>query len=206
MTQKTGLGPRKKLTPSAVWRAAVQEKAVKYYLQGNTTLKAVAERISQELPRGCSLSTVYETIQAALKDWTEQNTEAINDYKRRELLKIENLEREAWDAWVRSCQPEKIRQTKSVPVGKHKATSKRAPVLLVTEIIDNEREGAGNKRFLDTVQWCITKRYEIMASLQTPTNETDKPGAITNNTTIRQIVFKGRRQEGAIQTVIINDK
>ena len=203
MNKKTGL------TSSKMWRFRVKEKAIKYYLQSNTNLRDVADRISAEEVRKVSVSFVHTVVTEATKEWEKENAALISVYKYGELERLNNLEREAWAAWVRSCQPERTVIHKKTPVVKvaGQRKNKNTPEYLLNEVIETERESAGNKRFLDTVQWCIDKRIELMASMQQPTSEADQSGTtVTNNTTIRQIVFKGRMSTGVSQTVTVNEK
>lgn len=206
MGTNTGQTP-KKITASKAWKLRVKEKAIKYYLQGNTNLRAVAERISSEDTRYVSHVTVAKYISEALTQWEKQNSELITNYKHAELGRINQLEAEAWDAWLRSQMPERTVMRRKTPVDKEprRASNKKAPLFLLNEEVETERVTAGNKKFLDTVQWCITKRIEVMASMAIPLADADKPGNITNNTTIRQIVISGRGSQGPAQTVVINE-
>jgi hypothetical protein len=194
------MGLKTGLTASAQWRSRVKEKSILYYLQGST-IKQAAARISFEEARGVSFSAVHKHIRAAIDEYEKASQDIITQYKARELAKIDNLEAQAWAAFQRSCQPIKTNQVKNIPLETPKG--KKKSNLTIKEETETIRESAGDKRFLDTVQWCIDKRLEIMATMAMPAADADKPGAITTNTTIRQIIFRGRTQIGTAQVTTI---
>ena len=202
MSNKTGL------TASKAWQLRVREKSIKYYIQGKTNLKEVAARISEEETRPVSFTTVYNNIKKAIREWDKENKEIITEYKLRELARIDHLEAEAWAAFERSCLPIRTIQKKQTPVEQPQGRKKKnTPALTLNEEILTIRESPGDKKFLDTVQWCIDKRLEVMATMQTATAEADRPGNTTvNNTTIRQIIIGGRPQNGSAQaqTITVN--
>lgn len=194
------MGLKTGLTASAQWRSRVKEKSILYYLQG-CTIKQAAAKISFEEARGVSFSAVHKHIRAAIDEFEKSSQDIITHYKARELAKIDNLESQAWAAFQRSCQPTKTSQVKNTPIETTKGRKKSN--LTIKEETETIRESAGDKRFLDTVQWCIDKRLEVMATMATPVADADKPGAITNNTTIRQIIFRNRMQVGTAQVTTI---
>lgn len=198
MAKKTGL------TPSKLWSERVKEKSIQYYLQGNTTLKLVAERIAEELPRKPSISKVYTAIQEAIKTWEAENATIITQYKYIELRKIDNLEATYWDAWYRSCQVQTIIQAKKTPIAqeqpKNGRKNKKAPDYLLGEITETSKTPVGDPKFLTGVEWCINKRLEILGGIAPPVADADKAGTITTNTTVRQIIF---RRRGDVQNIAL---
>jgi hypothetical protein len=195
MALKTGPNSGKKhiLTPSAARKEKLKQLSLRYYLQGQTTLKDVAARIADEHKMSVSYTTVYNYITEAMATWAKENLERITDYKHQELARINALQMEYWAAWERSLNPHVISHSKQTPLTQDKPRrGKKGPELLLNERHDTLHPGLGNKKFLDGVQWCITKRLEIMASLQVGMAEADNAGtAITNNNTvIRQIVMR----------------
>ena len=72
----------------------------------------------------------------------------VNAFKARELAKVDNLEREYWDAWARSQEEAETRTvTKDSKGG---------------STVDRYEGQVGDSRFLSGVQWCINKRCEIL--------------------------------------------
>ncbi len=191
MSGKTGL------TPSKLWQKRVTEKSILYYLQGNTTLQAVADKIGEEIKRKPSISMISKHISAAIKQWEKQNSELIEKHKYIELAKIDNLEATYWDAWYRSLQPQRVIQERKTPIALPDGRqTKKAVKYQVNEVVESFREGPGDPKFLTGVEWCINKRLEVLGNIAPQVIEANITGAITTNTTIRQIVLKTARSAG----------
>jgi hypothetical protein len=203
MAKKTGL------TATKLWQQRVREKTIKYYIEGNS-FRDIAEIISNELSRPVTHATCWSILKQVISEWDKETNELINTYKLAELRKIDHLENEAWKAFYRSQQPIRTMQSKNTPIEQTTPTGrkkKNAATIMLKEQTETVREGtAGDKKFLDTVQWCIDKRLEVMATMQMPAAEADQPGTITNNTTIRQIIIGGRKLIGQAQTIIVNNE
>lgn len=106
---------------------------------------------------GMSAARVKQEIRHLQDRWVESQLENINTYKTEQLAKIDNLEREYWDAW-----------TRSIGTKQESKTNKKTGVaetglqcdLTLAEI--KRFEEAGDKKFLDGVQWCIEMRCKIL--------------------------------------------
>ena len=75
-----------------------------------------------------------------------------DEARAQELAKVDLLELEYWQAWQRSCQDaetETLRQRQTTD-GK------------VNDFSKVTKGQAGDKRFLDGVQWCIERRCKIL--------------------------------------------
>jgi predicted transcriptional regulator len=111
------------------------------YLSG-ITQAVIADRL------GIDQSTVSRDLKILQQEWQVARINDIDERKRQELAKIDNLELEYWDAWRRS-QNDKETVIARVKAGEKETTERR--------------EGqAGDPRFLDGVQWCINKRCELL--------------------------------------------
>lgn len=105
---------------------------------------------------GLSQQQISYDLKVLYKRWSAESLSTIGDLKARELAKIDNLEREYWEAWRRSCEDKEIDTTKAVP-------DEKEPTKGVTKEKTRRVEGqAGDPRFLTGVQWCINKRAEII--------------------------------------------
>lgn len=110
---------------------------------------------------GTDRSTVSRDLKMLEQRWKKEAVDEIAALKARELIKINNLEREAYDAWEKS-KSEKVTKAK-----KQSGQSESARIELSTKL-----EGTfGDKRYLDTVQWCIDRRCKLLGL--------DAPVAIT---------------------------
>ena len=77
----------------------------------------------------------------------------INEAKARELAKIDNLETEYWTAWEKSKEDYKQKSTKAKGTGE---------VAITLEKTTKEVIVYGDPRFLAGIQWCISKRCDII--------------------------------------------
>ncbi len=82
-------------------------------------------------------------IQKLVEEWKKRSVSEISNRKTIELEKIDNLEREYWDAWERSKDPAKT------------ATQRAG------DITQTVRDSDGDPRFLQGVQWCIERRIKL---------------------------------------------
>ena len=116
------------------------------YLQGWTQID-----IGEEL--GINQSTVSRDLVAIQADWLESTLVDFNEAKAQEIAKVDRLEREYWQAWVRSCEDvESITQE----------GSKSGDNLSVDKVKKTRKGQAGDPRFLAGVQWCIERRCKIL--------------------------------------------
>jgi hypothetical protein len=114
------------------------------YLQG----KLQAE-IAEEL--GLSQSTISNDLASLHQEWIKTAVSNFDEVKARELARIDQLEREYWQAWQRSLKNEETAIQKQIETaaGLRKEAMKKA------------RGQAGDPRFLDGIQWCIEQRLKI---------------------------------------------
>ena len=118
------------------------------YLAGVTQMEIAAQL-------GISQATVSRDLKFLQAEWQEARINDIDERKRQELAKIDNLELEYWDAWRRSQKDAEVETVK---------------VVNATIETTNRTEGqTGDPRFLAGVQWCINKRCELLG-LDAPKN------------------------------------
>jgi len=131
------------------------------YLQGKTQFE-IAEILSKDATRGYTLR--QQTISRDLKHiehaWRHSALIEFNTARARELAKIDNLEREYWKAWERS-KTEKKHSEKEKTEGP--GLSSQSEGLILKEVTRIQKwELIGDHRFLEGVQWCISKRCELL--------------------------------------------
>jgi hypothetical protein len=132
---------RKRADAQALARTKRRHEVGALYLQGFTQ-HALAERFK------VNQSTISKDLAWVQSQWVENSALEIDALKARELAKIDELERTAWDAWRKSC--ENFERKKAVVAG----DKKRA---------EHTTEGqCGDPRFLDRVESCIRLRLGIL--------------------------------------------
>jgi hypothetical protein len=101
---------------------------------------------------GVTQGTISTDLKAIREVWRASAVRNFDEAKSQELARIDQLEREYWQAWLRSKEHKESTTTEKVQTGgndRMKAGAKK-------EARD------GNPAFLAGVQWCITKRCEIL--------------------------------------------
>jgi len=118
------------------------------YLQG-----WIQADIAKEV--GISPATVSRDIKALQAEWLQSALIDIDAAKAQELAKIDRVERECWDAWVRSCQDAETFKQKGAP--------DEQPGKVKTAYVERIVKGqAGDSHFLDGVLSCIDRRCKIL--------------------------------------------
>ncbi|MDD5343439.1 MAG: sigma factor-like helix-turn-helix DNA-binding protein [Smithella sp.] len=131
----------------------------KYYLEGMTQWE-----IKKKM--GISQATVSRDIAILIRYWRLSQLQNIDSAKQIELAKINKLEIEYWNSWDRSKEEFKKKSLKQRVIAESKQ-----PI----EINSATEDRNGDPRYLAGVQWCITKRCEILginAAIKTETNLT----------------------------------
>ena len=120
------------------------------YLRGDTQME-IAARL------GLSQAQISIDLATIQRRWRESSIVDLNEAKRRELERIDVLEREYWQAWEAS-KGEQQRST----------ASKTGDVARAQVV---KYESAGDPRFLAGVQWCVEQRCKILGLLAAVKNE-----------------------------------
>lgn len=117
----------------------------KWYFQGILQAE-IAQRV------GVSQQQVSYDLKELQKRWQASALVDINEHKAKELGRIDRLEVTYWEAWERSLKDAETTTQKAVEAGDQ--TRKEA-----TKVAKGQ---AGDPRFLAGVQWCITKRCDVL--------------------------------------------
>lgn len=120
-------------------------RVTELYLQGWTQVK-IAEEV------GVTQGMVSKDLAAIREEWLQASIENIDEAKARELARIDNLEREYWEAWYRSCEDAETVVKKAVETDKGQRK----------EATQTAKGQAGDPRFLAGIQWCIQQRCKIL--------------------------------------------
>ena len=105
-----------------------------------------------------SPSQITRDLQVLQKEWRASAVTDLGEAKGKELAKLDELEREYWEAWERSKKPRE--RSRSGRTEGEKA--------VISAFIETEQRD-GNPAFLDGVMKCIAKRCDILG-LDAPTS------------------------------------
>jgi len=114
------------------------------YIQGKTQIQ-----IAHEL--GMNQSTISRKLKKIREQWKENRLQNIDAFKDRELARIDRLELEYWEAWIRSCT---TRTEKSIKKKEGKGVEKESSL--------KTYERDGNPSYLEGVERCIKLRMELL--------------------------------------------
>jgi len=117
----------------------------KYFSQGMNQFE-IADLV------GVERSTVSLDLKALEKQWIEAAVDEIAAYKAQEIIKINNMEREAYEAWEKSKNEKETKSKKQSDL-----TS-----LKKTELSIKTESNFGDDKYLKLVQWCIEKRCKLL--------------------------------------------
>jgi len=131
------------------------------YLRG-----ALQEDIASEL--GLSQPTVSRDIKALQKAWQKSSLVDIDKKKAEELAKIDDLEREYWAAWKRSCLDAETTRKEAIK------SAETDPA--ISKVVKTAKGQSGDPRYLSGVQWCIEKRCKIIGIDAPDKHEHTGPG------------------------------
>lgn len=133
-----------------------REQIAKWYLQGWTQAK-----IAEEL--GLSRTQITYDLRVIQKQWVKNTTFALDEYKGKELAKIDVVESEAWEAWEKSKEQYK-RQYESFK-GIKKITDENGIDKIQPQYVDKSIETEnqyGNSKYLELVMKCIERRCKML--------------------------------------------
>lgn len=105
---------------------------------------------------GVARQTVMADLKALQKEWQESAAVNIAESKAEQLAKIDELERQAWDAWEQSKGERKISRIRGAP---GKADDSK-PNILEKTVTTEER--TGNIVYWNAVLDCIKERCKIL--------------------------------------------
>lgn len=101
---------------------------------------------------GVSQPTVSLDLKALHAEWLKSTLIDINEARSRELAKLDQLEREYWKGWLRSCMDAEEEIVK-VTIDEQG---------IKTEETKKVKGQSGDTKFLDGIQKCVAQRCKIL--------------------------------------------
>lgn len=134
---------------------ADREEMARRYMRGESQYKIAAEM-------GFSQQAVSYNISKCRKEWIANSQQLIGERTMLELAKIDEVERSAWEGWLRSCKDSEKLVSETNTGGDKPGTKERVEI----------EPQAGDPRFLDVVLKCVQQRCKILG-LDAPTKVED---------------------------------
>jgi hypothetical protein len=100
---------------------------------------------------GVTQQQISSDIKAIQQQWLASTLRDFDAVKSEQLAKVDQIEREAWDAWSRSCQPREVTV--------QEATEGETRTKKVTL---RKEQQVGDPRFLQIIQKAIDQRCDIL--------------------------------------------
>ena len=127
-------------------------RVTEMYLQGVPQFK-IAEAL------GVSKGQISQDLKKLSQAWKQSAIIDMDEIKQKELSKVDLVEKNAWEAWHRSCD---VKTKKSM---KKKGSSTKLGKALGNEEKEQsftEEQQIGDPRFLEQIMKCVAKREEIL--------------------------------------------
>ena len=113
--------------------------------------RQIAARLAEERPYSLSHVCIGDDVQLLLKRWRAEQLDNVDDRLAAELQRLAQIEREAWRGWERSLEDSVTHVTEERTGDIDGATDRTT------------RTGqAGDPRFLQTVEKCVSRRCELL--------------------------------------------
>lgn len=165
-------------------REDLRNRISELYLRGYGIGRIAAEvcRVTDYSVSGATVSAHLKVVQ---KGWFEKREKDIAQRINTELMKINEVEYEAWQAWKRSCKSKTKKTTKrrGTPAKNKEGVAVINPQS-VSEIEQTE-EMVGDSRFLDIIAKCIDTRLQwITKGMDEKPKNPAGVTNITNNTVL----------------------
>jgi hypothetical protein len=138
--------------------ASDREQERKWYLQGWTQAQ-MAEKL------GIDRSMVSRDLKAIQEEWKRNTTFALDEYKARELAKIDHAERCYWEIYERSIEEFRSKTIMAKAVNQSNENGQKGQSQSVakpiSQVIHTESRN-GDSRALDGVLKCIERRCKLL--------------------------------------------
>lgn len=163
----------------------LRNRIAELYLRGYGIGRMAAE-ISRTAEYSVTAPTVSAHLKAVLKTWFDNRIKDVDQRINTELLRLNEVEYEAWQAWQRSCKAKTKKSTKrkGTPYIKQEDGKEYVKQGSVTNMEQTE-ETPGDPRFLDLITRCVEARLNWLTKGM-DWNEKPKAanGNVTNNTVL----------------------
>jgi len=167
-------------------REDLKNRISKLYLQGYGVSR-IANYVNPLVSYNVTPPTVHRHLKAILKTWYDEREADIDQRINTELLRLNEVEYQAWQAWHRSCKAKvkKTNKRKGSPKTKKMEGGQDKEYIQADYVSETEQteEMIGDPRFLDIIQKCVDMRLQWLTK---GSEQGSNKGStnITNNTVL----------------------
>ena len=141
-----------KVTPGRRYRRSRVQREKDLHIIAELYLKGwyqyeIAEYLTEHRDYSLSQAQISYDVNDLRQRWLDSSLVALDEHRAEQLAKIDRLEQEYWKAWERSLQDEESERVETE--------------LNRTKVVNTARDSTGDPRFLQGIQWCISRRIEI---------------------------------------------
>lgn len=166
-------------------------------------LGTIAKWYCEGMPKstmGALLNVSYPIIEARLEALRAAWASTRDDYNQRkdeELIKLDNLEAEAWQAWHRSCEDKTVTIIKMATPKRDKDSTDAPETPRPTEQTVRREQRDGNAIYLEMVFRCIDRRIKMLGM--------DAPVKIQSDVTLKALAKQIAEAEGLDETDVLRE-
>lgn len=148
-----------KRTPAERELDLVEE--AKWYLRGDPQ-HVIAAKVSAMRDYNIGRTMVYKDLITIRQRWLDSYMNDFNEYKVKELARIDELEHAYWEEWERSRLDQDTIQTEKVSDSNLDASGKPTSQWVREKVKAIKKKREGSAAYLEGVRWCIEKRCNIL--------------------------------------------
>ena len=136
------------------------------YLEGHSQAE-IADHICDIRHYDISAQQVSQDMKKVRQRWVDSQLRDFDQAKAHELSKIDNLEREYWEAWRKSLElateifSEKEEGNMQSTNAQGVVAGTVKPIYSKSKVKKKETQTFGEPRYLEGIRWCIDKRCKI---------------------------------------------
>ena len=172
-------------------RLEAKTAVTEYYIKG-LSVRKIAVRITEDLGRSVSYSTVHAMVGEILADMRTEYKDKIEDLLFVNLEKYNQLEVEMWEAWELSKQTRRKATSRRKGDAVTNPTNNTVRSVKTKEVSDSEEltDGRGDPRYATIILECIEKRMEWLFRLNGGKLDTGGSTVINNTNNNVTLIIK----------------
>lgn len=132
------------------------------YVQGKPQ-RVIAAELAKVRDYTLSRTMISRDINKILEDWLDYRNQKIERHVADALQRIDAVEREGWDSWIKSKQPKKTTRirVKGTPTSQEQGAG---ITVNESEKSTTAEERPGDPRYMTIIQWAVDQRCKVLGT------------------------------------------